>query len=1152
VVGARGLESGDSRTAALVNSVQTTLLGLAIAIILALVTAVVGPYFVDWGRYRAQFEADASRLTGLEVHVGGTIDARILPTPTLILQEVEFGHPGDAGKVRVRALQVEFAPAALISREWRAVEVRLQGAEFSFGLDGSGRLGWPIPAIGLDADAASIQALKVEDGRVVLTDAASGSRLVLDKLEFSGEVRSFAGPVKGQGSFTFSGQHYPYSVAVSRVGEDGVVGVRVNLDPSDRPLAFEADGMLWIEQGVPHFDGSLQLAHAFGRVSKGAQGTVEPWRVTGRFKGDSAAAVLEQIDFQYGPDDRAIKLRGDARLAFGARPRIEGVMSSRQIDLDRMLALPEAIRRRPLSAIKGVVDYFGDMRRLPIPVKLGISAETLTFAGATLQRVSGNLMSNAEALDIEALDFRAPGVSQIRLSGRLSSTPTGVAFAGPVKIDAGDPQKLVAWLTDHADAPVMAAGPLRVSGEIRLGSEMVAAERIVAEFDRNRLEGRLAYSWARGDRPSRLDAVLSAPDIDFDRTYALARSIAGDAAFEWPREGALALKIGRAIVAGVEAKNADVNMRLDADGLEIQRLALGDFGGAALAVTGRIDMRTPPARGAISLDLDARSLDGVVALLEKLSPEAASRLRRVAGRFVPAKLHGSLAVKPDAAAAPTKFEIAGSAGGFHVDVVGEGGIGGTGHTVADVAQLAAGEQISVTAHVDAGDGGVLVELLGLDRLVAVDTQPGRLRVAAAGPLDGDLAVDSRLTAGGLDVLANGTVRLSGQQGPSAGLALKIANAKVRTPRPAAAGRPADALPTALTARLTLAENTLGLSDLNGKVADSTIGGQLQIRLAEPMRIEGQIGLSALDLPEAIAAAVGAPPRAAGTAAGWSPEPFEAVILGDASGRISIKVARVSLTRGLAARDMQGVLNFGSSQLSIDDIEGSLAGGRLAGGLAFRRGADGMMAHGQVRLTGSDPAELIPGDGRPPLHGWVSLDLKVDASGHSPVALIGALHGGGTFTLQDGGIAGLDPTAFDAVTRAVDQGLPIEPTKIRDNIEPALANRGLAVPLAEGAITIVDGQLRVANTVVHTRGADLAISASVDLAESVMDARLKLSGPAAANATAGSRPELVIGLSGSIAAPKRTLDVAPLVSWLTLRMVEQQTKRLDGLKGNRDP
>jgi hypothetical protein len=35
---------------------QTTLLGLAIALILALVTALVGPLLVDWGTYRSRFE----------------------------------------------------------------------------------------------------------------------------------------------------------------------------------------------------------------------------------------------------------------------------------------------------------------------------------------------------------------------------------------------------------------------------------------------------------------------------------------------------------------------------------------------------------------------------------------------------------------------------------------------------------------------------------------------------------------------------------------------------------------------------------------------------------------------------------------------------------------------------------------------------------------------------------------------------------------------------------------------------------------------------------------------------------------------------------------------------------------------------------------
>ena len=47
---------------------------------------------------------------------------------------------------------------------------------------------------------------------------------------------------------------------------------------------------------------------------------------------------------------------------------------------------------------------------------------------------------------------------------------------------------------------------------------------------------------------------------------------------------------------------------------------------------------------------------------------------------------------------------------------------------------------------------------------------------------------------------------------------------------------------------------------------------------------------------------------------------------------------------------------------------------------------------------------------------------VGGTGLSPVALVGSLKGSGKIVLADGQIAGLDPHTFDAVTRAVDQGL----------------------------------------------------------------------------------------------------------------------------------
>src|ERR1044072_4124362 len=93
---------------------QATLLGIAIALILALVTALVGPHFVDWNKYRSEFESQASRMTGLQVRLAGPIEARVLPTPSITLQRIDIVRPGDVGSLRARKLSVEFSLGSLV------------------------------------------------------------------------------------------------------------------------------------------------------------------------------------------------------------------------------------------------------------------------------------------------------------------------------------------------------------------------------------------------------------------------------------------------------------------------------------------------------------------------------------------------------------------------------------------------------------------------------------------------------------------------------------------------------------------------------------------------------------------------------------------------------------------------------------------------------------------------------------------------------------------------------------------------------------------------------------------------------------------------------------------------------------------------------
>jgi hypothetical protein len=406
-----------------------------------------------------------------------------------------------------------------------------------------------------------------------------------------------------------------------------------------------------------------------------------------------------------------------------------------------------------------------------------------------------------------------------------------------------------------------------------------------------------------------------------------------------------------------------------------------------------------------------------------------------------------------------------------------------------------------------------------------------------------LAVKGTLAAGGLDVSANGTLHPSGSRGATAQIALRAAAAEVIPLRSATTQIPW----STLTARLMLADGTVTLAELNGSLAGVGIKGELGIGMVEPMRLNGDISVAALDLPAALGVAIGFPRQNGNGNGAWPADPFETGLLGTVSGRIKVTAAQVALTSKLSARDLRAVLEFNQSGLSVADIDGALAGGRIGGDFGFERGDEGVRAHSRFRLAGVDAAELLGGGARAPLSGKLTADLDLAGSGRSPIALVGSLEGHGTFSLRDGGVARFDPAAFDIVTRAVDQGLPIDATRIGNRMEAALAISALPVPLAEGSIAASMGQLRLVDPVVHAKGAELAPTGSIDLTQSAIDARLVLSGPQIADASIGSHPDISIVLKGPIDAPKRTLDVAALANWLALRAVDQKAKRVDALE-----
>ncbi|HEY1473347.1 MAG TPA: AsmA-like C-terminal region-containing protein [Pseudolabrys sp.] len=1104
---------------------QTTLLGLAIAIILALVAALVGPLLIDWGSQRSLFEAQASRLIGVDVRVTGAIDVRLLPTPSLTLHDIEIG--GGERRILARSFGIEFALGPLMRGEWRAAEMHLAGPQLSLGLDSSGHLLAPSLAINFNPDSLSIDRLSVEDGKVIVSDAANGARTTLDGLWFNGEARSLLGPFKGEGAFNTGGELYPFRVAAGRYSDDGALKLHVNVDPVNRPLSIEADGVLALAGAEPKFDGTLSLTRPVGITSRSAAEVTQPWRLSGKVRAGAASALMEQFEFQYGSEEQGVKLTGVADFKFGKRPRFDGVLSGRQIDLDRALAGDDGIRPPPAAAIRKIAELAGSAFRPAIPIQIGVGIDQVTLGGNSVVNLRGDISTDAAGWNLDRFEFRAPGFTQVKLSGHLAVGGDGASFTGPAEIEAGDPKLLAAWLEGRSDIAQGDLRPLTLRGDVTLGSDKIAVERLRAAFDRKTITGRLVYAFAAGNHAPKFDAALNAPELDIDAALGFGNALIAGSSIERPHDMTIAADIGRATIAGFVARDASARLKVDASGVEIDRLAVADLGGTAFSASGRI-VTTPSPQGSMRVDLDAPDMTPVLALLARVAPKTAQALERRAPSMAPARLHAQFNID-GAAPALAKLAIDGSLGKVRIAL--------TGAANADAVALSAGD-LRLDGRLEADDGRMLIAMLGLERVLAVDAGPGSLTLKANGPAYGEWRIDGRLAAGGLEASASGSARPFADS-PAAALHATIGRVDLA---PVRAGARAS-LPVTFAGDVALTGKDLTLSDIDATVAGAAMRGKLALTLPAPHRLQGEIDADSIDAAGLIAAAIGMPasPADGGNAAWtWSRDPFAGDVFGDYDGQIALKARQVEVLPRLTAREFRATVRFGKNMVGFDDVTGAVGGGRLAGQLSFASADDGLKARGKISLTDVDAAGLLPSGARPPVTGSLAISGDLEGAGLSPVALIGSLHGSGKVVLSNAQFAGLDPRVFDAVIRAVDQGLPIDAARVSDVVSRALDSGQLAVKRADGTIAVNAGQLRLSNVTADSKDAALSLSANLDFTDGSIDARLVLSGTRQA---AGARPDIYVALKGPVAAPARSIDVSALTGWLTLRAVENQTRQL---------
>ena len=177
-------------------------------------------------------------------------------------------------------------------------------------------------------------------------------------------------------------------------------------------------------------------------------------------------------------------------------------------------------------------------------------------------------------------------------------------------------------------------------------------------------------------------------------------------------------------------------------------------------------------------------------------------------------------------------------------------------------------------------------------------------------------------------------------------------------------------------------------------------------------------------------------------------------------------------------------------------------------------------------------------------------MTLTSQGRSAAALIGALSGNGTVTLDGAKFAGLDPRAFEVAVRASDNGQARDDARLKQIVEPALSAGALSVGSVQMPFTIRDGRMRVAATTIDAQGVRAVISGGYDIPADQADIRAALALTLAT--PSGGRPEIQLFAAGTPDAMTRTVDVAALSSWLAVRAIDHETRRLDAIERGEPP
>lgn len=1126
-------------------------------IVLALTVALVGPYFIDWTSYRADFEREASRILGRNVTVAGDASARILPFPSVTFTDVKVeGETPDAPSMTVETFSMDAELAPFMRGEFLIFDMRLHKPAMVIDVADNGLIDWTIrPNTPFDASEVTLEKISVTDGSIAIRHAAGGRDHTLDRINVDISARTLAGPWRINGSLAFDGSPMRVTLSTGTVSIEDGMRLRLTANPQDVPVALETDGNVRIADGGAVYSGLFRLKEAdrnednsdqdsaFSISIENEEQPVVPFRVSGQFTADHRLIEIDDFLFETGTEADPYTAEGNAFFDLGTIPRFSIQVAGQQV---RFGDSGQSDGSQPLAQrMAAFRDMMESLPRPRIQGTVSVDLPAIVAGDTTIRQVKLLAQPDENGWSIDRFAAELPGRATLEAEGLLA-TGSGFGFHGTLLLAVNQPSGFAAWLSEDVDEAIRRLPAAGFSARVDINAERQTFRDMELILGGARFKGEIDHILHADARPSML-LRLDGGALDVDGLAAFASIFINDsgaARFD-DHDLDFAIKAGPVSAGGLTAGSVDTALRLKNGLLDIDRLSISDVAGATVSATGKLKNFPDSPTGNLDASVVSVDLQPLAALLAARYPDnllttgLAKRAEDFPGLLTETRIDmvASAAANDDGSIG-LAVSAHGLSGGSRFTVSGSG----TSHSSGFDGPL------SVTFTMQNDDAAPIFAAYGLQSAPLGLTGPAESSLTIAGEAGGLFETKLLLRGGESQATFNGwTGIVDGDWQATGKSAIRTNDAE---PWLVTAGFSlpnfGGGLPLDIEAEIDHGGEVLKIVGLAGTVTGNPVEADLTADFADTKpAFSGSLSLPTLDismLGDMLVGEGGLQVDDEGMPAGT---PFAPAADFPFAANVELKTDRLEIGLANPLRKASLKLAVDADSVRMSGVDADYRSGHLSGLAEIQNNGGTALVSTQFQYGNANLADLTATE---TVAGKASVSVSLTANGKSLAGLVSSLSGSGTITVGDTVLPGANPDIFAAVIDTADTfGKDIDAGDVAGFAGEMVASSPYPAGDAEFAFVLAGGVMRTPAIVFEGEKASLETELKIDFNRWDAVAEAEITYDPGREALVGAVPAVRIVSSGRIGSMAAVYDTAPMAQFLTQRALEIEQLRVESLQ-----